>query len=72
MKLKGSGVYINEDLTKSRVQLFGKTRALKRQKKIQDTWTKTGAIFVKLLNGDVMKIVSEELYQELCALITAE
>jgi hypothetical protein len=65
MKLKGSGIYINEALTRTRAQLFSQTRALKRQKKIQDTWTKTGAIFVKLLDGDIKKVVSDEHYQEL-------
>ncbi|KAK2151365.1 hypothetical protein LSH36_366g05051 [Paralvinella palmiformis] len=70
MKLKGSGVFVIEDLTKSRAQLLYKTCRLKGQTKIQYTWIKTGAIFVKLLNGDVMKIVSEEMYQELYVLIT--
>jgi hypothetical protein len=37
------------------------TRRLKR-----DTWTKTGAIFVKQLNGEIKKIVSDELLQKLC------
>ena len=66
LKTKKPGVYINEDLTKPRVRLFALTRRLKREKSIMDTWTKTGAIFVKQLNGEIKKIVSEELFQKLC------
>ncbi|KAK2139385.1 hypothetical protein LSH36_1826g00006, partial [Paralvinella palmiformis] len=32
-KLKGSDVYVNEDLTRARALLFSQTRSLKRQKK---------------------------------------
>ncbi|KAK2141084.1 hypothetical protein LSH36_1165g00003 [Paralvinella palmiformis] len=65
-KLKGSGVYVNEDLTRARALLFSQTRSQKRQKTIQDTWTMTGAISVKLFDGKIRKVVSDEHYQELC------
>ena len=66
-KLKGSDVYVNEDLTRARALLFSQTRSLKRQKKkIRDTWTITGAIFVKLFDSKIRKVVSDEHDQELC------
>jgi len=66
LKKKKPGAYINEDLTKPRVHLFAQTRKLKREKKIIDTWTKMGVIFIKLLNGEIKKIVSDELFNDLC------
>jgi len=66
-KLKGSGVaYVNEDLTRARALLFSQPRSLKQRKQIQDTWTMTGAIFVKLFDGNIRKVVSDEHDQELC------
>ena len=56
LKAKKPGVYINEDLTKHRVHLFALARRLKRKKVLLHTWTKTGAIFVKLLNGESSKL----------------
>ncbi|KAK2161125.1 hypothetical protein LSH36_121g13042 [Paralvinella palmiformis] len=62
-KLKGSGVvYVNEDLTRARALLFSQPRSLKQQKQIEDTWTMTGAIFVKLFDGNIRKVVSGEHY----------
>jgi len=31
-----------------------------------DTWTKTGAIFVKLQNGEIKQIVTDEMLHNLC------
>ena len=66
LKAKKPGVYINEDLTKHRVRLFALARRLKREKVLLDTWTKTGAIFVKLRNGEIKQIVSDEMLHNLC------
>ena len=66
LKAKKPGVYINEYLTKHRVHLFALARRLKREKVILDTWTKTGAIFVNLRNGEIKKIVSDEMLHNLC------
>ena len=66
LKVKKPGSYINEDLTKHRVRLFALTRRLKREKVLLDTWTKTGAIFVNLRNGEIKKIVSDEMLHNLC------
>lgn len=49
-KLKGSDVYINEHLTKRNAEIAKKARYLKKQKKIQHTWTTNCKIFIKL-NG---------------------
>ena len=66
LKAKKSGVYIKEELTKHRVRLFALARRLKREKVILDSWTKTGAIFVKLLNGEIKQILSDEMLYNLC------
>ena len=65
-KLIGSDVYVNQNLTRAKALLFCQTRSLKRQKKIRDTWTTTGAIFVKLFDSKIRKVVSDEHDQELC------
>uniref|UniRef100_A0A1A8UJK6 Uncharacterized protein n=1 Tax=Nothobranchius furzeri TaxID=105023 RepID=A0A1A8UJK6_NOTFU len=49
-KLKGSEVYVNEHLTKYNAEIAKKARFLRKQKKIQGTWTANCKIFVKL-NG---------------------
>lgn len=49
-KLKGSDVYINERLTQRKVDIARKARFLKKQGKIQATWTSSCKIFIKL-NG---------------------
>ena len=47
LKNSDSRLFINEDLTHARSQLFYKTRQLKREKKINDTWTHDGNVLVK-------------------------
>lgn len=49
-KLRGSNVYINEHLTKRNADIARKARSLKKQGKIQGTWTINCKIFIKL-NG---------------------
>ena len=46
-KLKGTHVFINENLTKTRATIAWEARTLKRERKISDTWTRDGVIFVK-------------------------
>ena len=46
-KLKGTHVFINEDLTKTRATIAWEARTFKRERKISDTWTRDGVIFVK-------------------------
>ena len=40
-------LYINEDLTRTRSELAARARQLKRDGKLDDTWTRDGIIFVK-------------------------
>ncbi|KAI3370900.1 hypothetical protein L3Q82_007410 [Scortum barcoo] len=49
-KLKGTDVYINEHLTKYNADIAKKARYLKKQKKIQHTWSTNCKVFIKL-NG---------------------
>lgn len=49
-KLKGSDVYLNEHLTKRNADIAKTARFLRRQKKIQSTWTANCKIYIKL-NG---------------------
>lgn len=48
-KLKGSNVYINEHLTIKNSEIARNARLLKKQKKIQSTWTSNCKVFIKLL-----------------------
>lgn len=49
-KLKGSNVFINEHLTKRNADIARKARLMKKQGKIQHTWTSNCKVFIKL-NG---------------------
>lgn len=49
-KLKGSGVYVNEHLTKKNGDIARKARFLRKQGKIQSTWTANCKVCIKL-NG---------------------
>lgn len=49
-KLKGTDVYMNDHLTKSNADIAKKARQLRREKKIQQTWTANCKVFIKL-NG---------------------
>lgn len=49
-KLRGTNVYINEHLTKQNADIARKARLMKKQGKIQHTWTSNCKIFIKL-NG---------------------
>ena len=50
-KLKGSDVYINEHLTKRNGDIARMARLLRKQQKIQSTWTRNCKVMIKL-NGD--------------------
>lgn len=49
-KLKDTGVYVNEHLTKKNAEIAMNGRILRKQNKIQATWTRNGKVFIKL-NG---------------------
>lgn len=45
--LKGTSVYINEHLTKKNAEIAKKARILKKQNKIQATWTMNCKVYIK-------------------------
>ena len=47
-KLKGTEVYINEHLGKKNAEIARKARILRKQNKIQATWSRNCKIFIKL------------------------
>ena len=49
-KLKGTNVYMNDHLTKRNAEIAKKARDLRKEKKIQQTWTRNCKVFIKL-NG---------------------
>lgn len=49
-KLKGTGVFVNEHLTKRNSEIACQARTLKKEKWIQDTWTRNSKVMIKL-NG---------------------
>lgn len=46
-KLKDTGVYINEHLTKKNGEIARASRILKKKSKIQTTWTRNGKVYIK-------------------------
>lgn len=50
-KLKGTGVYLNEHLTKKTAEIARQARSLKKQNKIQATWTRNCKVMIRL-NGN--------------------
>lgn len=50
-KLKGSDVYVNEHLTNRNAEIAREARMLKKNKKIQATWTRNCKVLIRL-NGD--------------------
>ena len=62
-KLKDSDLSINEDLSQVRGKLAFLARGLKRKKKIQDTWTRDGVIFIKLTDDSVKRCSTESQYE---------
>ena len=60
-KAKGfMGVYINEDLTKSRNELIRKARKMVKLKYIKSVWSSDGTILVRNGDEDVRRITSED------------
>ena len=49
-KLKGTGVLVNEHLSPTNVDISILVRTLRRQNKIQKTWTRNSKVYVKV-NG---------------------
>ena len=60
-------IFVNEDLTKKRVNLLWQARQLKRNGKLQDCWTWDGSVLVK---NNVAKIIPVSSCAELHAAAT--
>lgn len=65
-KLRGTDVYVNEHLTKKNADIARKARFLRKQRKIQSTWTTNCKVFIKL-NGspEEAKVLSVRFIEEL-------
>ena len=59
-KLKDTGVYINEHLTRKNVQIAKHARKLRKDKEVNDTWTRNCIVFVKLTDLSVRKVLSAQ------------
>ena len=62
-KLKGTHVFINEDLTKTRATIAWEARTLKRERKISDTWTRDGVIFVKKVETGIQSFTTQRAWK---------
>ena len=62
MQLKRSGnrIFINEHLTKVNADIFRNAREAKFGKKIKDTWTKYGQVFVRTWDDKITAVKSSE------------
>ena len=51
-------VFVNEDLSQQRAMIATKARSLKKDKRISDTWTRDGVIFIRTLSGTVERVTT--------------
>lgn len=58
-KLKGTGVYINEHLTKKNGDIAREARLLRKQKGILATWTRNGNVWIKVEEKSPAKMIRE-------------
>ena len=58
-------IFINEDLTKLRSNLFRKARQHRKDGKLSDCWTYDGNILVKTSNGKIVRVTDEEQLQDI-------
>ena len=65
-QLKGSNIYINEHLTKQNAAIAKEARVLRKQKKIESTWTRNCRVFIKFSpDGEHSKIAAVTNLDEL-------
>ena len=57
-KLKGTGIYVNEHLTKRNADLARAARELRKAGKIQSTWTRDCKVFIKNGEGKIILVRS--------------
>ena len=62
-KLKGTNIFVNEDLTKVRSTIAWEARRLKRESKVADTWTRDGIVFVKVGENSIKSFTAERMWK---------
>jgi len=63
-KMRGSGVFVNEHLTKKNGQIAKRARELKKAGKLMDTWVRDTKVFIKIAEKQVRVVKNiEELSQ---------
>ena len=62
--LKGSQVFVNEDMTRIRGKIAWEARQLRRDGKVLDTWTRDGIIFVKKSENHIKSFHAWRLFME--------
>ena len=55
-----SRIYINEDLTKEKSQLFYQCRNMKKQKAIKTTWTQDGTVYIRTNEDEKLMINNQK------------
>ena len=68
-KLKGTGVFINEHLTKKNIELAKHARKLRNDGKIKDTWSRNCTVFVRMKDGAVKRVSGPDDFER-CGLET--
>ena len=58
-QLRGTNLYVNEDLTRKRNALYWSARNAKRQQRIRDAWTYDGRVMIKTHSGHTHEIHHE-------------
>ena len=64
-KLKGTGIFLNEHLTKKNGEIARYGRLLRKQQKIQSTWTRNGRVYIKPNGSDQVKPIMIKNLKEL-------
>lgn len=56
--LKNTGIFLSEDLTKGRAELYWKCRQEKKLERMQNCWTHDGNILIKTNDGQIKRVES--------------
>jgi hypothetical protein len=66
LKLKGSDIFLSDDLNKDQSKLFYQCRMHRKERKIISTWTNGNKLYVKVKEGDEPILISSEADLESC------
>lgn len=56
--LRNSGIYVSEDLNREESYLFYLARCLKKEKKIHNSWTENGDVYITESMGSISKLLN--------------